>query len=195
MIDVDAVPLEPGGHALKFSVADGRCAGVLGAQEHLLARFAETLAGARAPIAGRILIDDVDVRRSDGGGARISAYIPRAAHRLVTLGEHLSAVAAARGTMRFTPAQAIDRLGLNARTRLNTAAAQSSAALAAALMPESRLIVLHQPFAALDPAARHRAIDWIRAMAETPASIIVTGTAEGDVRAVSHQVIDAGAGR
>jgi ABC-type multidrug transport system ATPase subunit len=195
VVRVDGVPLVGGGPALQFEIGDGRCAGLLGSDERTLAHFAHTMAGMRGPIAGRILIDDVDVWRESAQRSQTSVFLPCAAHRLLTLGEHLDTVARIRGSLRFTVAAAIERVGLSSNTRLDTPTARSAAALAAALIPDSRLVVLHQPFAGLDGSMRQRAVDWIRAMSNTRASIIVTGTAEGDVRAISHHVIEAGAAR
>lgn len=195
MVRVEGVPLVAGSPLLQFEIGDGRCAGLLGSDERILEQFAETMAGLRAPIAGRILIDDIDLGRDARKSSHVSVFLPRAAHRLTTLGEHLSAVASARGSLRFAVPMAIERLGLSSRTRLSTPSARSAAALAAALIPDSRLVVLNNPFGMLDSVTRQRAIDWIRAMSETRASVVVTGTAEDDVRAVSHQVIEAGAGR
>jgi ABC-type thiamine transport system ATPase subunit len=95
----------------------------------------------------------------------------------------------------MTVADGIARLGLNARLRLNTPSAKSAAALIAAILPDAAIVVLHDPFRDLSDDIRAKSIEWIRSLAESGTSVLITGTSERDVRSVSHSVIEIGAGR
>lgn len=195
MLRVDGVAIAAGAPALTFEVPDGRCVGLLGRDPATLRQWAETIAGLRAPVTGRILVDDLDSIRDATFTTRISVCLPSAAHRLTTMAEHVGTIAAARGSVRAPLAESLARLGLHPKTRLTTPASKSAAALAAALVPDLPAIVLHDPFAALDDRTKRHAIDWIRTLGGSRVSIVITGTEERDVRAVSHDVIEIGAGR
>jgi ABC-type multidrug transport system ATPase subunit len=182
-----------GGTTLTFEVAGGRSVGVLGRDLAGLLHLAECVSGLRAPSAGRVLIGDLDIHREpDRARSAIAVNLARAAHPLATLGEHLAPIAAAR-PLRAGVADGIARLGLTPRTRLDTKSARSAAALAAALMTSAQVVVLHDPFRDLDESTRTKAIDWIRSLAASPSSILITGDTERDVRAVSHAVLETGA--
>ncbi|TAK15265.1 MAG: hypothetical protein EPO35_07950 [Acidobacteria bacterium] len=184
MLRVEGLPIRAGGPALTFDVADGRCVGLLGADVPALLRLAETLAGLRTPLVGRVWID---------GPASIC--LARAAHPRTTLGEHVGTIGAARGLTRSTVDEGIARLGLTGNMPLTTPSARAAAALLGALIAGRGVLVLHDPFANLDAGVRAKAIDWIRALAAAPTSIVITGADERDVRAVSHSVIEIEAGR
>jgi ABC-type multidrug transport system ATPase subunit len=177
---------------LTFDVSPGRSVGVLGRDLEGLLRFAECASGMRLPSSGRVLIDELDIHREPNRARRLMAVnLSRASHPLATLGEHLQPVAAAR-PLRGTVADGLARLGLGSQMRLNTKHAQSAAALAAALLTNAQVVVLHDPLRDLDDATRTRAIDWIRSLASA-ASILIIGDTERDVRAVSHSVLEPGA--
>lgn len=184
-----------GAGALTFDVADGRSVGLLDRDLAALLHVAECVCGLRKPRTGRVLVDDVDLARSDEARASVAVNLSRAAHSLTSLGEHVGVVAAMRGKLRMPLADGIARLGLDASRQLNTPAAKSAAALLCALLPDARAVVLHDPFRDLDHTTRDKAITWIRALADSGASLLITGAEERDVRAVSHSVIEAGAGR
>lgn len=186
MLRVEGLPVSAGGPALTFDVPDGRCVGLLGRDATLLLHLAETLAGLRVPRAGRVLVDE---RR------HMSICLPRAVDPRTTLGEHVGTIAGARGLARKHVDEGIARLGLVRHLPLTTPAARAAAALLGALVAGTRVVVLHDPFADLDAAVRAKAIDWIRALAGSRTSIVITGADERDVRAVSHSVIDVEAGR
>lgn len=182
--------------ALRFDVAHGRCTGVWGHDAAHLQQIFDCLAGLRAPAGGRVLVDEFDtIRERDQARARMSVNLPRTADRVTTIAEHVAAIAAARGSLRSSVADTIGRLGADPSMRLTTASARAAAGLIGALIGDTSVIVLHEPFLALDESTRERAIAWIRALADAPVSIVMLSTAERDVRSVSHQVIDAGAGR
>ena len=180
---------------LTFDVAAGHCVGLLGRDATALRRIAEALGGMRPPAAGRVLIDTVDLLHNEQRRSHVSVCLPRAAHRLTTLGEHLSTIASTRGRTRLPVADAIARLGLDPRARLTTAAAQSAAALLGALIAETSVAVLHDPFNGLTEAVRRNAIEWIHSLSNSRTSFVMTGTEERDVRSVSHSVIEIGARR
>jgi ABC-type multidrug transport system ATPase subunit len=195
MLRVDGLAPFAGVNPLSFDVPAGRCAGLLSSDVHALLAIAECTCGIRIPFAGRVLIDDLDVaRQRDRTQPQIAAGLARAAHHLTSLGEHAAAVSASRRT-RMPVTEGLARLGLDARTRLNTGPAKSAAALLAALLPAAPVVILHDPFRNLDDATRAKSIDWIRALSESSVSVLVTGTEERDVRAVSHSVIEFGASR
>jgi ABC-type sugar transport system ATPase subunit len=184
-----------GSQALTFDVPNGRCVGLLGKDAAALRHVAECIGGIRLPAAGRVLIDDLDIQRDqDRARRRIAVGIARAAHALTSLGEHARTIAGTR-PVRVTAAAGIARLGLDPDLRLTTPAARAAAALTAALLPDATVVVLHDPFRNLETDVRVKAIDWIRSLAESGASLFVTGTEERDVRGVSHSVIEFGAGR
>lgn len=188
MLRVDGLVTAHGQAPLSFDLRAGTCVGLLGSDFGRLEAVAETIAGMRAPVAGRV----------DIGSASVSIFLPRAAHRMTTLTEHVTTIASSMNRtwrLRLPVAAAISRLGVDPRMRLNTQASQSAAALIACLIPETDVAVLHDPFAGLNDAIRHNAIEWIRSLSGSATAIVVTGTQERDVRAVSHSVIEIGAGR
>jgi ABC-type multidrug transport system ATPase subunit len=179
---------------LTFDVPNGRILGLLSADRDVLLRIAECVVGIRSPTSGRATIGDADTR-SESARSSIAINLPRASHALTTLGEHLETIGRARRVLRVRPKDAAARLGLSYRLRLNNPSAKAAAALLAALLPESSLIVLHDPFCDVEEQVRTGAVEWIRSLAATPVSMLVTGTAERDVRAISHTVSDVGAVR
>ncbi len=196
MLRVEGLTGRPSGPTLTFDVPDGRCIGLLGRDEPVLRSVAELISGLRAPSHGHVFIDGLDtVRDASRTHALVTCTISRAAHRLTSVIEHVSAVAGGRGRLRTSVTDGIARLGLDAKMRLSSPAARSAASLVAALVPDASVIVLHDPFKDLDDDTRAKAIAWIRALGESRAAIVVTGTEERDVRAVSHTVIDLEAGR
>ena len=195
MLRGEGLVISAGTPALTFDVPDGRCLGFLSFDVSTLLHVAECAAGISAPFAGRVLVGDLDVvRDGDRARPRIAVGLARTAHRLTSLGEHAAAVARSRRT-RASAADGIARLGLDGRTRLDTPSAQAAAALVAALLPDAPAVVLHDPFRHLDDGVRSKAIEWIRSLPEFGTSVLVTGTEERDVRAVSHAVIELGGGR
>lgn len=195
MVRVEGLSVSASDAALTFDVPDGQCVGLLGRDASAALDLAETIAGMRTPSAGRVLVGGADILRDAVARAQIIICLPRAAHRATSIEEHVSTVAAARGAVRVPVADAIARLGVDPRARLTTAAARSAAALVASLVPDAGVIVLHDPFSGLHEDVRRRATDWIRALSGSRTSIVMIGLNERDVRAVSHSVISAGAGR
>jgi ABC-type multidrug transport system ATPase subunit len=190
MLRVEGVPAIAGGPGFSFAVPAGASLGLLGVNAAVLQRFSETLAGLRMPLAGRVLINDLDsVRDCAGVRARVSMCMPRAAHARVTLLEHLRLIAAVRVKLRLPVADVLARLALDPHTRLTDPGARGAAALAGALLPDSSLVILHDPFAGLSEPTRRAAIEWIRSLAATSTAVITTGTDEGSVRAISQSVI------
>jgi len=195
LLRVEGLAAGAGVNPLSFDVPAGRCVGLLNRDISALLRVVECACGIRRPFAGRVLIDDLDVAAEhDRMRPRIAVGLARAAHHLTSLGEHAAAVSGSRRT-RVSVKDGLARLGLDARTRLNTGAAKSAAALVAALMPDAPVVILHDPFRDLDEGTRVKGIDWIRSLSESNVSVLVTGAEERDVRAVSHSVIEIGAGR
>lgn len=194
MLRVEGVPA--GGAAWTFDVPDGRCVGLLSADATALAHISDVISGLRPTTAGSILIDGWDSVR-DGARVRmlVSVCLPRAADHRATVLDHVGAIARARGAVREPVADGLARLGLSPNTRLTTVAAKAGAALAAALIARASVIVLNEPFRGLSDDTRTRAIDWIRSLSSAPVSIVIAGSEERDVRAVSHHVITPGVGR
>lgn len=195
MLRVERLTAGAAGAALTFDVPHGKCVGLLGRDAVTLLHLAECVCGIRVPATGRVLIDDLDVLRDhERTRVRIAVTLARAAHSLTSLGEHATTMAATRRP-RMKAADAIARLGLRAEMRLNTPAAKSAAALVGALIPDASLVILHDPFQELSDDTRAKAIEWIRSLAASETSFLMMGTEERDVRAVSHSVIEIGAGR
>jgi len=195
MLRVEGLTIGAGDPPLSFEIANGQTIGLLGSDANQLLRIVEAVGGLRVPLAGNIRIDDLDVVR-DSARARpiVSICLPRATHRETSLREHAGVVAASRSS-RISAGDGIKRLGLNPKMRLTTPAAKSAAALLAALLPNVPVVLLHEPFRNLDAGTRATAIAWIRELGASGASVLVASTEEGDVRAVSHSVIGAGATR
>lgn len=188
MLRVDGLVAAIGQAPLSFDIPAGTCVGLLGSDLERLRTVAEAIGGIRPPAAGRVNI----------GSAEVSISLPRAAHHLTTLNEHVATIASSinnKWRLRLPVAEAIARLGVDARSRLTTPERRAAAALIAALLPETDLAVLHDPFNGMSDEVRRNAIAWIRSLSGSATAIVITGTEERDVRAVSHTVIDLGAGR
>lgn len=195
MLRVEALAVSAGDAPLSFEISNGQTLGLLGANTDGLLRVVEAIAGLRAAVAGNIRIDDLDVLR-DSAAARalVSICLPRAANGGTSLRDHAGVVAASRRA-RLSARDGIARLGLDARLPLNAPAARSAAGLLAALIPDVPVVLLHEPFRDLADETRAKAIDWIRELGGSGTCVLITGREERDVRAVSHQVIETGAGR
>lgn len=196
MLRVEALRAGAAAPALTFDVPHGKCIGVFGHDAAALQQISECLSGARVPVSGRVLVDDVDTSRNwNAARTRVSVYVPSATDRVTTAGEHVATIAAARGALRASVVDSMRRLGVNPHQPLTTGAAKAAAALVGALIADTSAIVLYEPFTALDASTRDKAILWIRELAESPVSIVMLSAIERDVRSVSHAVIDVGAGR
>lgn len=190
MLRVDGLVVANDHAPISFDVPAGTCVGLLGSDIERLRAVAETIGGLRAPVAGRTNTNNAE--------ASVAVALTRAAHQLTTLGEHVTAVASSmnkKWRLRMPVAAAISRLGVDARQRLNTPESCAAAALIAALVPETDIAVLHDPFAGMSDPVRQSAIEWIRSLGGSTTAIVMTGTQERDVRAVSHTVIDLGVSR
>jgi ABC-2 type transport system ATP-binding protein len=195
MLRVDGLSAAPGDAPLSFDIPNGQAVGLLGSDAAALSRIVGTIAGLRAPTAGSIRIDDIDVLR-DPNRARsaLSFCLPRAAHDRTSLREHLAVVAASRAR-RVEANAGIRRLGLDPQLRLNTPSSRAAAGLLAALLPDVPVVILHEPFRDVAEDTRTKAIDWIRSLAAAGTCVLVLGSQERDLRAVCHTVLNAGATR
>lgn len=194
MLFVDGLVASRAIQRLSFEARDGQCVGVWCREPAHATRLAECIGGMRAPLEGRVVIDEADtVRDAQHVRALVSWSRRDAVPSTLTLIEYARAVAAARPLRSLAPAALIERLHLTPSRRLVTPHAQAEAALVAGLLPSSRLIVLDDPFAALTDATRLAAIDFVRALAPSQTTVVIASTIERDVRAVSHRVIATGA--
>lgn len=200
MLRVESLTVTPKYTPLTFDVASGECLGLLGFSATHTSRLLVTVAGLARPLSGSVLIDGVDV--IDGSAtARRQLAITRTPCVPVQLRlrEYLQTVIDSRRShgmpSRTTAAAALERLRLDGGRMLSTPAARSEAALAAAILPSARLVILDEPFHAVSADTRTAAIEWIRALAADSVGVLIGGREERDVRAVSHTVISTGRAR
>ncbi|KQX20074.1 MULTISPECIES: ABC transporter ATP-binding protein [unclassified Sphingomonas] len=167
---IEALHVDLGGrtilHGIGATVGAGSLLGVIGPNGAGKSTLARAIAGLLAPSAGRVAIDDTDVRSLSAAalGRRI-AYLPQGqtvhwpltVERLVALGRlpHLapfsSMAAADRAAIERAMARA-DIVGLRDRIVTELSGGERARALIArALAVEAPVLVVDEPLAALDP--------------------------------------------
>lgn len=194
ILRADGLSAADGRAPLTFEVASGRCLGLLSTSPRYTSSLLQAAAGLTKPVTGRVTIAGIDVRENPEAARRHVAITRRdCVSGQLRLHEYLSAVSQARQAMgcgsRASVPAVIGRLGLDRSRILSSPAANAEAALAAALLPAVSLVLLDEPFRDVSDETRARAIEWIRALAAEPVAVVIGGSAESDLRAVSHVVV------
>lgn len=164
------IPLLPD---LDLNVPRGSILGILGASGHGKSTLLKTLAGVTPPLAGRVLIDDRDVTDATIHDRSVGFVFQEP-----LLFTHLNVVdniayglrrhGAPKAQARERSAELLDWVGLAGLERrsvheLSGGQAQR-VALARALAPEPAVMLLDEPFSALDTELRSRLVEEVSAM-------------------------------
>ncbi|HET9833130.1 MAG TPA: ATP-binding cassette domain-containing protein [Vicinamibacterales bacterium] len=178
-----------------LQVAKGECVGVIGPNGSGRSTLLKLLATLLPASSGSIEIDGIDVVRRPYAARRHLAYVGDSnlsGHGLSAL-EYLDFIVSARGVRlsriaidealarAAVPADAdVDRLSTGNRRRLS---------LAAAFLVKPHLLLLDDPFGALDPDARLEFTRWLSDLRNAGTTIVTALNDERDVRALCHRVL------
>jgi ABC-type multidrug transport system ATPase subunit len=157
------------------------------------------LATLMPPTSGRVEINGLDVA-SDV--YRVRPLVAYAGHERIEgnrlrVEEYLRFVAAARQrpVSSIVPLTAL--LGLDPRAAIATLAAdvQPRVALVAALVAAPAVLLLDEPFRALETAAHAGLVHWLQDARAAGATIIVSGSAADDMSQIGQRMVHLEAGR
>ena len=193
MLRLDQVILRQGGFVLDvdLSVPKGARLAVMGASGSGKTTLLNLIAGFLSPDAGRVLIDGVDVSRAVVADRPVSLLFQDG-----NLFPHLTVfqnvALGLRPDLRLTDDQtqrvegSLAKVGLDGMGARKPAALsggqQSRVALARMLLRDRPLVLLDEPFAALDPGLRHEMLGLLRALCDENALTLLM---------VSHDMRDA----
>jgi ABC-2 type transport system ATP-binding protein len=189
---------------IDLHVARGECVGLIGSNGGGPTTLLRILATLVRPSSGSVEIDGLDIVRHvydvrsrlvhvgedlpRGFGLRVRDYLDfvRAARRV-------SANAGAAGHVD----EVLERADLSADASVDelSSGLRQRLALAAAFLVGSEVMLLDDPFRAIDLRVRSRFVDWLCEARDGGATILVALNDERDVRTICHRVVQLEAGR
>lgn len=220
---VDAAPAANAAPVLRgvsFTIAPGTCVALVGASGSGKTSLLRTIAGAVAPAAGRVLVEDRDLVTLTGGArrqarARIATVAQR--HDLVEqlrVDKNVMAGALGRWTtfhaLRFLiharseeldeARVALDAVGLADKVARPTAALsggeQQRVAIARALVQAPALLLADEPVASLDPANAIAILELLTCLARARGMALLVSLHQPDLAArFADRVLEVGGGR
>ena len=202
-LSFDGVPALAG---VDLALAEGERLAVLGPSGSGKSTLLRVIAGLERPDAGRVLIDDRDVRGRAGAPARNRADVPgrrplppprRRGQRRLRAPDGGSPGAAARTTR---VAEVLDLVGLAGYERRSVATLSGGerqrVALARALAPDPALLLLDEPLGSLDRPLRERLLADLESLFERLGRAVVVVTHDvGEAFALADRVAVVRAGR
>ena len=158
------------------------------------------LAGVEKPKSGRVIVEEIDLWREEVEARRRLAYVPDHPELTpyATLREILTFVCRLRREAPSRVQETLERVGLEAMghrsVRELSQGQRRRAVLAAAWIGRPRVLLLDEPFEAMDRNIREEILAWIEALVEQGATAIV-GTHEFETlvsRATAAMTIQVG---
>lgn len=189
----DVVALSP----LDFEVARGECVAVVGPNGSGKSTLLRLMAGRERPTSGRVMLDHKPVDEDDRDVREKIAVVvgPPAFYPDLTTREHLELVALGHGSG-DGPALVTDALewALLAEhadkfPSVLSAGQQQSLRLAAVFVRPRELVILDEPEQHLDPAARVRLAELLRAEVDRGSGVIVATHQIDMVRAADRGLV------
>jgi ABC-2 type transport system ATP-binding protein len=169
---------------VSLAIGAGEIFGFLGPNGAGKTTFIRVLCGLQAPVAGRVEVAGIDVRRKPRA---LRPYIGYVSQRFslypdLTVGENLAFFAGAYGLKGRARADAMEwavamaGLGGLAALMLRDAsgAIRQRVALACSVMHRPPVLFLDEPTSGVDPVSRHRFWELIRALAKAGVTVFVT---------------------
>jgi len=175
--------------------AEGECVGVTGPNGSGRSTLLKLLATVLPPSAGSIDIDGIDAVRAPYDARRRLAYVGEhavAGHGL-TASEYLDFMLSARGVPQTRTAldEALSRAAVAADADVDALSAgnRRRVSLVAAFLAKPRLLLLDDPFSALDADGRLEFTRWLSELRHAGTTIVTALNDERDVRALCQRVV------
>jgi ABC-type multidrug transport system ATPase subunit len=181
-----------------LQAAAGECVGLVGPNGSGRSTLLKVLATLLRPSSGSLEVDGVDAARVPYEARRRLIYVGDPVDLVVpghglTVREYLDFVASARrGRMsRTTIDDTLARAGLRDDADVDTLSAgtRRRVSLAAAFLLAPRVLLLDDPFAALDADARLTFSRWLCEVRDAGTTTIAALNDERDVRALCHRML------
>ena len=182
-----------------LEVGPGESLAIVGPRGSGRTTLLRILATLMRPTSGRVAINGIDVASDVYRVRPLVAYAghDRIEGNRLRVDEYLRFVAAARKrpVSSIVPLTAL--LGLDARAAIATLAAdvQPRLALAAALVAAPAVLLLDEPFRALETAAHAGLVQWLHDARAGGATIVVSASAADDMSQICQRVAQLEAGR
>lgn len=164
---------------LSFAVAPGEIFGLLGPNGAGKSTTIDCLAGLRSPDAGRVRVLGLDPVRDRARVTRRLAVQPQSASLLtrLTVAETVTLFASFHAAP-LNPAAVMERTGLtecrDRRVGALSGGEERRLLLAAALVGDPEVLVLDEPSAGLDPAARHAVAEIILGLRDSGRAVLLS---------------------
>lgn len=204
MIKVHDVSKTYGGAAalvgVSFEVGRGECLGLTGANGAGRTTLLRVIATLVRPSSGVVLFDGADAfHHVDRVRSRLAyvgeSRIPSSTMRSMTVGQYLELVLRARrskGQNASAPDvhDVLDRAGLDGGAALGSLSAgmRTRLSLAAALSCGADVLLLDDPFQAVDSCTRGRFVEWLQQSRESGTTIVAALNDDRDAAALCHRV-------
>jgi ABC-2 type transport system ATP-binding protein len=185
---------------VSFSVPSGRITGLLGPNGAGKTTSIRMILGLAAPDSGDALIDGRHIRDLDSPTRTVGAVLDAGGMHPGRTGRQHLRIAAARSHVNGDRVDAVlAEVGLSSdadrRVSGYSLGMRQRIALAAALLPEPRILVLDEPANGLDPAGMH----WLRAMlrsfADAGGTVLLSSHLLADVQSIADDIVIIANGR
>lgn len=165
-------------HGVSLRIPPGSITALVGPNGAGKSTLIRAWLGFERPDAGRVLVGGIDPQHDRAAAIREVGYVPQASalHASLSIEDHFTFVRSYRSGFNLDRARArIDSLGLDRRRRIATLSGGEKAqvALAVALALGTRVLVLDEPMASLDPLARREFLSTLVADARTSGATVV----------------------
>ena len=208
-VDIEAVAKHfgdyPALHGVSLDIADGELVALLGPSGSGKTTLLRVIAGIESPDTGRIRYGGVDVTKHSIQSRRVGfVFQDYALFEHMTVADNIAFGLSVRGAPRETQARRVRELlarvqltGHESRyPRQLSGGQRQRVALARALAPDPRLLLLDEPFGALDARVRAELRGWLRRLHDELhiTSIFVTHD-QHEALAVADRIVVMNAGR
>jgi ABC-type multidrug transport system ATPase subunit len=182
-----------------LEIGQGECLAIAGPQGSGRTTLLRILATLVRPTSGRVEINGIDIAPDV---FRVRPLVAYAGHERIDgnrlrVDEYLRLVASARKQPVSSAERIAALVGLDARAPIAALAAdvQPRLALAAALVAAPAVLLLDEPFRALDTGPRAGLAQWLRAARDGGTTIVISASAAEDASEVCQRVARLEAGR
>jgi ABC-2 type transport system ATP-binding protein len=185
-------------------VARGECVGLTGSNGAGKTTLMRVLATLVPPSTGSASIDGIDIVRHPYDVRPRLAYVGDECVRGhgLDVHEYLAFIRAARPAS-AAPGQSatvetvLDRAGLPAHAAVDALSSglRQRLALASAFLIEPKVLLLDDPFRALDAAARSMFVEWLCEIRDRGATIVAALNDDRDMKALCHTIVRLESGR
>jgi ABC-2 type transport system ATP-binding protein len=195
----------PGGswalREVSFVVPSGAIAALVGPNGAGKTTLIRSWIGFESPDEGRVLVENVDPKRHRSDAIRRVSYVPQAGalYRELSTEDHFRLASVYRPAFDIPAASArIAAVGIPLGRRVGelSGGEQAQVALAIALASGTRILLLDEPLASLDPLARHEFLSELaKDIRQTGATALLSSHIVTDVEWVCDRLVILSAGR